>query len=583
MYQQDYYIIKESGTYSNALEAVGLATILSEVVGERAVQVLDEGLYFRIHLNKPTTGDMVNNTDYFQSIPYIKVKSDTTKKGLAIVIDYEKEKQKKGNFSKFAQELHKQQPANMIQQIENYEPKPHPDYDIFSGIEQLEALKGYRKSVMNVFNNKDCFPIFLKELLYLYSKIEDMSEQSINRLQELEKKKELKTGKKINSLQLFNPHQGKGVNEPKANRLKNKNLSAFWVREWLKMVGSYKAMTIKNIKISNRSWDTKIYVLCPRNVDFSQLLRLHVAFKPKLRGLSAVKLDITSLLIFCMIFIENIPEYHKKKKLFSTLINPRHFISGFYTAYFKNLGQNKAVSNLSFLQLPTFIEINSYNDGQVWIQILQEHQRIIGTLREDATGSCIQMLHNYRQFLVSSDFEYFFEFLVGYSVYLMQELAKEHYYAKPFSLKLMEVMLMKSCKDFLPILQNKGFKSVATAIRKSTISLQYTPKEQRQYEVKYGIAQDLKRKSAYKNELVEYLAEFITFYNAENARMKEKRGKNFIPRSNVKQQDIEDVVKLIDDCGSNIVGRLLAAYGYAFDRKEKIEETDETLMEVENV
>lgn len=40
MYQQDYYVLKESGTYSNALEAFGLATILSRMADERAIQIL---------------------------------------------------------------------------------------------------------------------------------------------------------------------------------------------------------------------------------------------------------------------------------------------------------------------------------------------------------------------------------------------------------------------------------------------------------------------------------------------------------------------------------------------------------------
>lgn len=584
MYQQDYYVLKESGTYSNALEAFGLAAVLNRIDEKLNIQIVDEGPYFRIYLNNSITEDIVKSTKYFQSIPYIKVKNDNPHSGLPIIYDYEKEKSKKDNYNKFLQELKKQKPANMNKQIEDYEPKPHSDYDIFSGVYQLKGLEGYKKVILNVLSNNGHFFVMLGELLYLYSQPEDLNQQSIERIKRLEKQKVLQKNKDISSLQLFNPHQGKGVNEPKANRLKNENLSAYWLHEWMKMIGSYKAMTIKAVQVSNRSWDRKIYVLCPKNIDLNQLLRLHNAFKPKLRGLSSVKLDISSLLRFCEIFIENFPEYQEKKKVFSKLINPHHFISGFYTAYFKDLGQNKAVSNLSFLQLPTFIDINSYDDGKEWITILQEHQKIIGILREDATGSCIQMLQNYRQFLTSSNFEYFFDFLIGYSGFLMHEIAKEHYYVVPFSLKNMEVMFMKNCKEFLPILQSEAFKNVASAIRKSTISLQYTPKNQRLYEVKYGVAQDLKRKSDHKNELVEYLAEFIAFYNAENARVKERKGDNFIPRANVKQQDIEEVIQLIDEYGSNIVGRLLAAYGYAFDRKEKIEESiEEVLTEVENV
>lgn len=578
MYQNDYFVLKDSGTYANALEAFGLTAILSKIVGEKSIQILDEGSYFRIHSRNVITEELVKSTKYFQTMIYIKVKNDKPDSAVT-VIDYDGEKGKRDNFNKFVQELKKQKPVNMNQQIENYQPKPNPDYDIFSSIYQLKALEGYKKVILNLFDNRDSFAFLLKELLFLYSEPEDFLEQSNKRLKALKKHMELDANIKVNSLQLFNPHQGKGVNEPKSNRLKNENLPSFWLREWMKMIGCYKAMTIKAIKISDKSWDSKIYVLCPKNIDCNQLFTLNLSFKPKLRGLSAVKLDISSLLQFCETFIKNIPEYKERKNVFSKLINPHHFINGFYTTYLKDLGQNKAVSNLSFLQLPTFIEIGSYNDGQAWIQIIKEHLTIINRLQETPknpeSGIALEVMQQYRQFITSSHLIMFLNCLATYGIYLMDKFSD--YWAKrvkykptPFSSKFLEVLLMKiSNKELLPILQCEGFKNIAAAIRKSTISLQYTPKEQRQYEVKYGIAQDLKRKSAYKNELIEYLAEFIALYNVENARLKEQKGESFIPRSNVKQQDIEEFIKLIDEYGSNIVGRLLAAYGYAFDRKEK--------------
>jgi hypothetical protein len=141
----------------------------------------------------------------------------------------------------------------------------------------------------------------------------------------------------------------------------------------------------------------------------------------------------------------------------------------------------------------------------------------------------------------------------------------------------MEEFFMRTQEKLVPIFQSEGFKNIAKAIRSSTIALQYTPKEKRLYEVKYGMAQDLKRKSAYKEELVEYLCEFIAFYNAENARVKENKMRQgnvkFLPRATVKQQDIEEVIALIDEYGSSIIGKLLGAYGYAFNRKQKDDET----------
>jgi len=583
MYQQEYFVLKKNGTYSEVLEVFGLATILSKIVGEKALRVSDKGTYFLVHSTIPLTENLVSDTEYIQLLPLIKIKGDSPDPAIPTVIDYEIQKERRKSFNQFVQDLRSRKVPDMKQQIENYEPKPHPDYDILSNIYQLKALSAYTKALSNVFINRENYSVLIKEILFLYSTIDDLSNESTNRIKKLEKKGILQKNTNFNALQMFNPNQGKGVNELKSNRLKNENQRAYWLREWLKMIGSFKTMTIKPIQISSRSFDTKIYVLCPFEIDFGHLKRLQTSFKPKLRGLSAVKLDIACLLHFCEIFILNLKEYQEQKRQFSMLINPRHFVSGFYTAYLKDLGQNKAVSNLSFLQLPTFVSINSFFDGQEWIRIIQEHESILRALREDATGSCIQMLHNYRTFLTSSEIEYFFEFLAGYSAFLMQEIAKGNFYIRPFSLKLMEELIMRTNTEFTPILRSDGFKNIAAAIRRSTISLMFVPKgHERLYDVRYGMAQELKQKSDYRDELIKYLSDFCASYNNETARVKE--AKNKIYRPTVKQQDIEEVVRLIDTYGSGIVGRLLAAYGYALDRKDKIEETEEeTQEEVENV
>ena len=215
-------------------------------------------------------------------------------------------------------------------------------------------------------------------------------------------------------------------------------------------------------------------------------------------------------------------------------------------------------------------------------KLLEDHNIILSGRSVIESGTGLKILQQYRQFITCSDIEIFISMLCTYAEYLIQEVSKEHYYVYPFSKTALEdffqltkeYFMSSDNKPIASILQVEGFKNFAKAIRSSTISLQYRPKAKREYEVRYGFAQNLRRKAAYKNELIEFLSDFVASFNTENARVKERKGESFITRTNIKQQDIEEVTSLIDEYGSNLIGKLLAAYGYALDRKEKVAESD---------
>jgi len=134
-------------------------------------------------------------------------------------------------------------------------------------------------------------------------------------------------------------------------------------------------------------------------------------------------------------------------------------------------------------------------------------------------------------------------------------------------------------KEFKPILESQGFQNIAKAIRNATIKEQYAKARNNQrFDIHYGMAQDLKRKSPYKKDLVEYLSEFIALYNAETAKYVEHHPNEFNAgkvRATIKTEDVEGVINLIDEYGPSVVGKLLAAYGYALERKEGIPEDSE--------
>ena len=127
-----------------------------------------------------------------------------------------------------------------------------------------------------------------------------------------------------------------------------------------------------------------------------------------------------------------------------------------------------------------------------------------------------------------------------------------------------------------PILQTRGFQNIAEAIRKSTVhplywKIRYKQKrtpEPPPYDVRYGLGQELKRKAQYPDEFIQALADFMHSYNEENARVYERtKGKGF-RRKAITTQDIQDIVTLVDEYGSQTVANLLIAFGYARDPKE---------------
>jgi hypothetical protein len=152
----------------------------------------------------------------------------------------------------------------------------------------------------------------------------------------------------------------------------------------------------------------------------------------------------------------------------------------------------------------------------------------------------------------------------------MQQLSKEKYFTKPFQIETLNNFFVFMENDNLKlsdIITNNGFLAVAKAIRKSTVSLQYTPKTNRQFEIRYGVAQQLQNKSKSKIDLVSFIGEFIGLYNAETARFKEKNPDK-LSRAIVKDEELNQFYSLVDSYSSKLIGALLASYGFALETKE---------------
>lgn len=123
-------------------------------------------------------------------------------------------------------------------------------------------------------------------------------------------------------------------------------------------------------------------------------------------------------------------------------------------------------------------------------------------------------------------------------------------------------------------INNPGFISIARAIRRSTVSLQYTPKREREFNIRYGLAQELQVKSKSTDDLATFIGEFVTTYNAETARYEELRRNSNAEgsksaRAVVKDAELNAFYHLLDGHSSRLVGALLGSYGFALTAKEQ--------------
>ncbi|MCZ7668782.1 MAG: hypothetical protein M5U34_17070 [Chloroflexi bacterium] len=118
------------------------------------------------------------------------------------------------------------------------------------------------------------------------------------------------------------------------------------------------------------------------------------------------------------------------------------------------------------------------------------------------------------------------------------------------------------------ILDSPGFINIAYAIRQSSVVAQYRKAQgDRRYDVRYGLGRDLVRQSQYPDEFIAALSDFLHKYNAENAQIMETRSGPY--RKSVQTGDIQDILALIDEYGSDLIAKLLVAYGYARETRQQ--------------
>lgn len=545
-----FRLVRKTGTYADALAALGLAEILYQLTG-REVRIRDDGAYYAVEPKLPVRLEDLHaeilraNPGY----PYVKIEAedpDAPNK----VIDYQKERQRLLAY----REMKKKGLVLDQEQAQGIE--PHDWWYLIQNLNVLQAFNSYnglhaaiRRAEAGEFRES------------LITKLAALAEHGDAALVETP------FSPKVSPLQAFNPAIGKGVNRPKPDGAAVASLPAAfvdWFEEWLRYVGIHITGNAFNI-----GDDIKLVTLAPADLEITFLRQsIGPAFRQLRLAWASIQIDVLGALGVAETLIKGSGMLEGGMRGFLFGRTPRQVVAGLQTAYFASLGSARALNNTSFIGLPGWFPVDSREDAEAWLEIIGEHRACLRPLDEEKSEEAA-LLHRYRNFLSGNSLGDLLDFLAAYGAYLIRN--REQGRPVPqFTTSNMRRLMERMERKLTPILENAGFRNVATAIRRATVIEQYMKaKRQDVFEIHYGLVPDLRRKARFRDQFVEALCDFVDRYNRENARraeqLKDRPGRR---RDSVTTGDIQEVIRLVDEHGPQLVAMLLIAYGTAKEPKE---------------
>lgn len=559
-----FFVYQDHSSYAPTLLAAGLARLVENIMvqndAKATVTITDAGSHYVIEPVEPITEEMLDNTRYQMLHPAL-FQDDLTQFEFSLDLAAEGAKLAQMKEAKDSAERAMVEVSLL--------------YNIASVVKKLDAKSVYGKLISTLHRLRPHYHRIVKCILMGYATPDYSLEETSKNIRDALKVVGLKQVSPASTVQLYNPDRGKGVNAAKQGALSLDTPKGPWFEQWLQHIGLYLCGAYRYVQVNPRTRDIKIYVVKPKHMTLDSWQTTVNEFQRVLSNSSeSIKQDIFAILGYVGVLL-----VHLQSSLGVNVFGiskPTDYVSGLQLAYFKNLGSSEALSNLTLLGLPYWIPVNREALAR-WRKIIKEMRSVVGSIEE--TGDTVQLLQQFRNFLSSGDLDQLLAFCLDYSRVLFNQLSldfqkRQHRFIRPFNeIDLKEVVVAVDSR-LKTIVENPGFSNIARAIRSSTIALQYQPKEQRLYKVRYGMVQDIKRKAPYAEEFLSYISEFVAAYNAENARVYETKAK--INRHNVSEEDVVDLVKLVDEFGSELVAKLLIACGYARQkRNNEVEVADD--------
>jgi hypothetical protein len=579
MYQKTYFVSKSTGTFADTLAAFGLAAILREVYEQanergagKKIRLRDAGPYYEIELPHALRAEWIENCSFFAPARPIRTAKQSVSE-VETVWNLDEEWNRFRQFREAQDKLKKTAKSGAAEEgspqaaIEDLRPSPEFWVMAFVGEWRMQALPIYNAAILQWHATREHLAENLKAILRLAAAPDTDLEIVAKEWSKALPKNDWKS--EFTASQLFNPIQGKGQNRAKADALAMGNLKSFWLVEFLKAAGLWHCMAPRTVRNGD---DRKVYVLSPIAMTVGAHEDVFKKFAERLWNDTAVKMDIDAALLYTEALLEHSEAGQEEDELDFERVGPENIVAGFYTATYKLLSRNAyTMMNLGFIGLPHWTgEVKTRERVEELHQAIKEHLEVIRSIDEERSDG-YNLLVQYRDFLSGGQLETFFDFAIGYSQYFTHELEQGHFWVKKFTTPNLRRLIMGTEPQLIEILENEGFRNIAYAIRHSTVIPQYLrPKGDALYDVRYGLGMELKRKAAYPKEFLAALGNFIQEYNQENVQKVESK-KQPQRRKNVRTSDIDEIVRLVDKFGSELICNLLVAYGYAGDPREETE------------
>lgn len=558
-----FLITKSTGTHADAFAAAGLAKLLAST--GRTVQITEESTAFRVTVPGPEDG--LKGLSASPGYPFLKTNEKVVvPHGAFDPVDYKAEKAKADRIKALrkGKKLKAVDPAT-LEAIE--QDKPRPTWRL---LQVLNTLQGDETS------NR------IHELI-VKLKPADFQAKLTAALHALADNKPSGLDWRATSVQLFTPIAAKGYSRLKPDSTdRNDKTKDQWTDpfiEWLRYQG-YFAVACPFFQGPKSE---HVRLLCPIPHDIS--INAFTAAADTLRATwlpgDAAKLDSLAVLKLAEILIQHSTEYHADDvdpfdDFPLARRSPADAISGISITHYQSLGNAKAVSAMSTIALPDWFPLDSRDDAKVMLDILDEHQTIVRSLQDNHSDE-IGMLIDYRRFLQARGepaVQTLIHFMGAYGSLLLRAWQQGRR-LPAFSPENFRRILMAMTPALTEVLDNPGFKAIAGAVRRATVSAQamkaMNHKDYR--EIRYDLLPELRRKSSLPGPkpLIEAISEFISMYNVENARRREM-GKS-APR-NVTTEEFAAFVALVESpLGASTIGAMLCAYGSCREPREDDNDT----------
>jgi hypothetical protein len=545
-----YFVPKATGTHGDVFAAVGLADLLSTARNAAEIRIKESPLGFQIEsaLKSQALGPVAQSPGY----PFLRTNSKVkVPAGVTDCVDYKLEKDKADRRKKLLQGKSRKSAGPEIQELLRQE-EARPDWRL---LQVLNTLQGDETS-----NRIHALVVRMKP--------REFSEAVEGALTAISEGRRSSLDWPATSVQLFTPSAAKGYARLKPDSTdRNDKTKEQWTDpfvEWLRYRGYFKVACpfFQGQKAEN------VRLVCPVPSDISINALKEVANDLRTASIygGPPKLDSLAVLELADLLIrrsEDMASTRPIPGLRMTGRRPAEIISGVYVTHYQSLGNAKAVSAISVMALPGWFAIKNESDAQAFLQILEEHKRVVRSLIDDHSDE-IGLLIEYRRFLEArgeAAVPILIDFMARYGMLVLR--ARESGRKIPqFSTYQLEKIIMANAQKLSEVLAEPGFRAIAAAIRAATVNAQAQKAMNRPdyREIRYDLLPDLRRKSSLpgNERFVEALSEFVSLYNVENARRREL-GKA-APR-NVTTEEFESVVRLIEIHGASVVGPLLCAYG----------------------